>query len=78
MSRRFPSPIPTAPAPEEKKTLVEVEAKTEEMPENKENSKPEIVNKSDGNSKDDEEETTQIIPWRAQLRKTNSTLNLLE
>ncbi|XP_026321716.1 espin isoform X3 [Hyposmocoma kahamanoa] len=27
---------------------------------------------------DDEEETAKIIPWRAQLRKTNSKLNLLE
>ncbi|XP_032519050.2 espin isoform X2 [Danaus plexippus] len=28
--------------------------------------------------KEDEEETAKIIPWRAQLRKTNSKLNLLE
>ena len=27
---------------------------------------------------EEEEESAKIIPWRAQLRKTNSKLNLLE
>lgn len=43
--------------------------------ENKENNKPvTLVHKEP----ETEEEPAQIIPWRAQLRKTNSTLNLLE
>ncbi|XP_039293796.1 espin isoform X2 [Nilaparvata lugens] len=59
---------------------------------NKENSKPDNQSandtskgKADENEaggvreeEQEEEESTQIIPWRAQLRKTNSTLNLLE
>lgn len=44
--------------------------------ENKENSKPVVaIVHTEGEV---EEEPAQIIPWRAQLRKTNSTLNLLE
>ncbi|XP_049817267.1 espin isoform X2 [Aethina tumida] len=39
---------------------------------NDENQDPEIENS------DEEEEKPNIIPWRAQLRKTNSKLNLLE
>lgn len=47
-------------------------------PEEKEN-KPEIIvdpPKDDDKPKTDEE--ANIIPWRAQLRKTNSKLNLLD
>ncbi|BES91964.1 Ankyrin repeat [Nesidiocoris tenuis] len=44
-------------------------------PDNKENSSPESQDLS-YDSKEDE--AGPIIPWRAQLRKTNSTLNLLE
>lgn len=37
---------------------------------NKENSRPD--------EKDEDNEEAQIIPWRAQLRKTNSKLSLLD
>ena len=37
---------------------------------NKENSRPD--------EKDEDNEAAQIIPWRAQLRKTNSKLSLLD
>lgn len=43
---------------------------------NKENNQP--AERKEPEVRRDEEETTPIIPWRAQLRKTNSTLNLLE
>ncbi|KAL1115894.1 hypothetical protein AAG570_006183 [Ranatra chinensis] len=53
-----------------------------ETPDNKENNKPEPMVKSDDakqtNNNSYDEDATTIIPWRAQLRKTNSTLNLLE
>lgn len=50
---------------------------------NKENSKPtsqihKELSSCNYHEQEDEEEPAQIIPWRAQLRKTNSTLNLLE
>lgn len=49
---------------------------------NKENSVPECkMNGNDGEKRKQEEEgeeQSHIIPWRAQLRKTNSKLNLLE
>lgn len=54
---------------------------------NKENSRPQQKSKVDGEQTIEEEEekmaegdddTTQIIPWRAQLRKTNSKLSLLD
>ncbi|XP_075238269.1 espin protein forked [Lycorma delicatula] len=44
---------------------------------NKENSKPDPKDNTKANV-DEDDNTTQIIPWRAQLRKTNSKLNLLE
>lgn len=37
---------------------------------NKENSRPD--------DRDEDDEAAQIIPWRAQLRKTNSKLSLLD
>lgn len=49
--------------------------------ENKENNKPVPVavhKETVQVTQTKEEEPTQINPWRAQLRKTNSTLNLLE
>jgi hypothetical protein len=42
---------------------------------NKENKTPEQQASS---KEDNNEESAQIIPWRAQLRKTNSKLSLLE
>ncbi|XP_050539825.1 espin isoform X4 [Daktulosphaira vitifoliae] len=53
---------------------------------NKENDKPQETEKIEDKSaitepskhEDEPEEQDKIIPWRAQLRKTNSTLNLLE
>lgn len=43
---------------------------------NKENSRP---NQDDDDEEEQEEqEAAQIIPWRAQLRKTNSKLSLLD
>ncbi len=46
----------------------------------KENNVPEITEnvQADSLKENDVEEQTHIIPWRAQLRKTNSKLNLLE
>lgn len=41
---------------------------------NKENSRP----TEKENEPEDETSSTQIIPWRAQLRKTNSKLSLLD
>lgn len=48
---------------------------------NKENNIPEGKQHSDTDKRNDDEENesnSHIIPWRAQLRKTNSKLNLLE
>lgn len=49
---------------------------------NKENSVPNgqpAEDVADGKDEDEEDDSPpQIIPWRAQLRKTNSTLSLLE
>lgn len=42
---------------------------------NKENSRPDV---KESERAEEEEDDTQIIPWRAQLRKTNSKMNLLE
>jgi len=36
------------------------------------------VSNNNGKDSDSDEGLAKIIPWRAQLRKTNSTLNLLE
>lgn len=58
----------------------------------KENDQPETVDEpadaeeklqkqgcnNDPKDPDNDDGTAKIIPWRAQLRKTNSTLNLLE
>lgn len=44
---------------------------------NKEN-KPEIIIEPPKEDDKKSEEDTNIIPWRAQLRKTNSKLNLLD
>ncbi|XP_014241499.1 espin isoform X2 [Cimex lectularius] len=52
------------------------ETKPTPVPENKENKLPEVKPLEKKDDRDDE--VAQIIPWRAQLRKTNSTLNLLE
>jgi hypothetical protein len=43
---------------------------------NKENKTPEQQQAS--SKEDNNDEPAQIIPWRAQLRKTNSKLSLLE
>lgn len=43
---------------------------------NKENDVPD--RKENCEAKSESEEPARIIPWRAQLRKTNSKLNLLE
>lgn len=45
---------------------------------NKENNKPEIVIEPAKEEETRKEEEQNIIPWRAQLRKTNSKLNLLD
>ncbi|KAF5277190.1 hypothetical protein FQR65_LT03896 [Abscondita terminalis] len=39
---------------------------------------PDLISSSNRNDNHSDEEEITIIPWRAQLRKTNSTLNLLE
>lgn len=40
---------------------------------------PDVVSSASSRSEDmSDEEATTIIPWRAQLRKTNSKLNLLD
>lgn len=50
-----------------------------EQENNKENSIPEPTENVENEKREKEaEEQTHIIPWRAQLRKTNSKLNLLE
>ncbi|KAK9505550.1 hypothetical protein O3M35_009576 [Rhynocoris fuscipes] len=49
-----------------------------ETKKNKENSQPPAERKDSVVRQEDDEDNTPIIPWRAQLRKTNSTLNLLE
>lgn len=43
----------------------------------KKEEKPEVEEKRDDTVKDDSDDG-QIIPWRAQLRKTNSKLNILD
>lgn len=46
---------------------------------NKENNVPESKETAENEARENEaDEQTHIIPWRAQLRKTNSKLNLLE
>ncbi|XP_008484328.1 espin-like isoform X4 [Diaphorina citri] len=45
---------------------------------NKENSNPKVEPKVESIPEEKEEDCTPIMPWRSQLRKTNSTLNLLE
>lgn len=44
----------------------------------KKEDKPEADEKRDDPVKDDDSDDGQIIPWRAQLRKTNSKLNILD
>lgn len=45
----------------------------------KKEEKPETDEKRDDPAKDDDSDDAQIIiPWRAQLRKTNSKLNILD
>lgn len=43
----------------------------------KKEEKPEVEEKREDPAKDDSDDG-QIIPWRAQLRKTNSKLNILD
>lgn len=54
------------------------EPQLNEVPEenNKENSRPE--GKENEQEEERGEEDAQIIPWRAQLRKTNSKLSLID
>lgn len=57
---------PAAPQPEEKKN------------EQTNNNNDEKNNNNNNNNDDDDDSNVHIIPWRAQLRKTNSKLNILD
>lgn len=62
------------------RTILNVKASSDEE-NNKENSIPESEQNGDVEKRkqeDEVDEQSHIIPWRAQLRKTNSKLNLLE
>lgn len=62
------------------RTHKEINSQKQQITDNNKENKPDIViepPKEDGDKKV-EEENTNIIPWRAQLRKTNSKLNLLD
>ncbi|XP_046673673.1 espin isoform X2 [Homalodisca vitripennis] len=68
----------TTTSVEEKRVVPAVQiVENSQARENKENNQPVAVHK-EVVTPTTEDETGQIIPWRAQLRKTNSTLNLLE
>lgn len=54
------------------------ESKQAPIENDKENMQEESESEVTNNKHDQEEEQAPLMPWRSQLRKTNSTLNLLE
>lgn len=54
------------------------ESKQAPIENDKENMEEESESEVTNNKYDQEEEQAPLMPWRSQLRKTNSTLNLLE
>lgn len=77
-TRMLPEPTTETPASPPVPEVVTVAPSVQES--NKENSQPTPTSSPPVMCTKHQEEptTTPIMPWRAQLRKTNSTLNLLE
>jgi len=64
-------------APRTSTNIEEDNNKENSIPESKQQNNSDTDTKDNNNNKEGDEQA-HIIPWRAQLRKTNSKLNLLE